>query len=51
MKDFIVLIATIILGVALAVLVMGLRSTAKTINDKAVKEITDTFSMELVVRS
>ena len=50
MKDFIVLIATIVLGVILAGLIMGLRSTAQEIKDKAVEEINDAFSWEEAVR-
>ena len=50
MKDFIVLIATIVLGVILAGLIMGLRSTAQEIKDKAVEEINNAFSWEEAVR-
>jgi hypothetical protein len=50
MKDFIVLIATIILGVIIAGLILSLRSAAQTIKDKAVEEINNVFSIEEVVR-
>ena len=50
MKDFIVLIATIILGVIIAGLILSLRSAAQTIKDKAVEEINNVFSVEEVVR-
>ncbi|MBR0481460.1 MAG: hypothetical protein IJJ48_03200 [Firmicutes bacterium] len=50
MKDFIVLIATVILGVIIAGLILGLRSAAESIRDKAVEEINNVFSVEEVVR-
>ncbi len=50
MKDFIVLIATIVLGVILAGLILSLRSTAEEIKNKAVEEINDIFSVEEIVR-
>ncbi|MBR0416767.1 MAG: hypothetical protein IJI56_03045 [Firmicutes bacterium] len=50
MKDFIVLIATIVLGVILAGLILSLRSTAEEIKNKAVEEINDMFSVEEIVR-
>ena len=51
MKDFIVLLATIILGVILAVLILSLRSTAEDIKNKAVEEINSVFSVEEVMRA
>ena len=50
MKDFIVLIATIVLGVILAGLILSLRSIAEEIKNKAVEEINDMFSVEEIVR-
>ena len=50
MKDFIVLIATVILGVIIAGLILSFRSTAENIRDKAVKEIENIFSVEEVIR-
>ena len=50
MKDFIVLVATIILGVIIASLILSLRSTAESIKDKAVEEITNVFSVEEVIK-
>ena len=50
MKDFIVLIATIVLGVILAGLILSLRSTTEEIKNKAVEEINDMFSVEEIVR-
>lgn len=43
MKDFIVLIATILLGVILAGFVLGFQNSAKTINKKATDGITKAF--------
>lgn len=43
MKDFIVLIATILLGVVLAGLILSFQSTARAINDKATESITQVF--------
>ena len=50
MKDFIVLIATVILGVLLAGLILGLRSAADEMKDKALQEIENVFSSEEVLR-
>jgi len=50
MKDFIVLISTILLGVALAAFVMGFKSSADTIQKKAVDGISGLFSMEEIYR-
>ena len=49
MKDFIVLVATVILGVILAGLILSLRSTAEYIRDKAVEEIDNAFSVTEVM--
>ncbi len=46
MKDFIVLIATVILGIVLAGMILSLRSTAENIKDKALEELDNVFSME-----
>ena len=43
MKDFIVLIAMIVLGVAIAALIIGFKSKAKTMSDNAMGSIADTF--------
>ena len=45
MKDFIVLIATVVLGVIIAGLILSLRGTAEGIRDKAVEEIENVFSV------
>jgi len=49
MKDIIVLVATVILSVVIAGLILSLRSTAEDIKDKAVKEIENVFSYEEVI--
>ena len=51
MKDFIVLLATVVLGVVLAGLVLVLKDTATNLNTKAVKQVTDLFSVEEVYRA
>ena len=44
MKQLIVMIATILLGIAIAVLVMGLQDSARTLTTGATSKITNTFS-------
>ncbi len=51
MKDFIVLIATVILGVIIAGLILSLRSAAENIRDRAVQEINNVFSVEEVLKA
>ena len=52
MKDFIVLIATILLGVVLAGLVLGFQTSANNINQKATNGIVNVFdgfsSLEMI---
>lgn len=44
MKQLIVMIATILLGIAIAVLVMGFQDSARTLTTGANNKITNTFS-------
>ena len=44
MKQLIVMIATILLGIAIAVIVLGFTDTAATLSSGAGSKITETFS-------
>lgn len=47
MKQLIVMIATIILGIAVAVIIMGFRTTATSLSEGVNDKVTGTFVTEL----